>query len=185
MQDPVVISWQKVYEDLAFSAEFAKSSAPAVKSGRWTMPVLRGITCNAIISAFRRHGVAVYLYEGGNDLDTTVTNLRDPNKTGAYAISFVSNAEADEEYEKFSADELSRWGIQGTTLLEYLLLNLGYFLATGNLLDQETTTLCSGSRTPGGHVPTGSCPRRKELHISWVGVNDANPRMRTRAKVAA
>jgi hypothetical protein len=183
------IDWLKVYEVLGMSAEYVKFAKTnevvlAAKSGLWTGPILKGATCNKVIAAFRKLGVDVSLYT--DDLDTNVpTNDRDPNKTGSHVVSFASNEEADENLKNLSANKLAEQGVKGITLLERLILELGYFLTTGKHLDEKNVTLCSGSRSSDGHVPcVGWRVDDRELGVGWCSPGSAGGDLRARAVVS-
>jgi hypothetical protein len=171
------------------SAEYAKFSGSsksvlAVKMGCWTIPVINGVTCNKIATAFRRLGIVLIC---DDDLDTEVTiNDRDSFKIGSYIVSFVGNVDADKNFKNFSANMLAEKKVNGITLRERMLLGFGCLLTTGNHLDSKRSiTLCSGSRYSNGSVPimywdTGGC----EMYIGHYdpGKKD-DPLVRTRAVV--
>jgi hypothetical protein len=73
-----------------------------------------------------------------------------PVKSDRY---FKKNLEADEELKNKSANELEKMGVKGMTLRERLLMELAYFNETGQHLDIDNITLCSGSRYSDGDVP--------------------------------
>jgi hypothetical protein len=145
------IDWTRVYHTLGMKFEPNDLAVPA-DPNFWDVYVLVGVTPNKIVAAFRQLGVDVYTYM--SDLDSGVpTNDRDTKK-GAYRVRFQKTIEADTELANKSADDLATEKIAGITLLERLLLEFGYFLATGEHLDVENVTLCSGSRHSDGLVPS-------------------------------
>ena len=179
------LGWTTVYGAFGMSAEyeeFAKANTSKfARPGLWTVPILKGITPNKVITAFRKLDVSVYLYT--NDLDADVTkNDRDPNRDGSYVVIFKKTVEADPDQKDKSADMLKAEGVQGITLLERLLLELGYFLATRKHLDNENWTLCSGSRYSDGGV-LSVCRDRdgRRLCVGWYnpGSHAANLRSRS------
>lgn len=89
------------------------------------------------------------------DLDEIVTS----DRTGAYAIWIRDRVEADEELKNLSANQLKERGVSGITLEERLIYELNYFKETGQHLDTQNVTLCSGSRYSGGYVP----------YVVWFG----------------
>jgi len=187
--DVSLIDWFKVYEVLGMSAgyiKFAKANEVALvaKSGLWTVPILKGVTCNKVIATFKKLKVDVYQYI--NDLDADVTeNDRDPNKTGPYAVSFAANVEADENLKNLSANQLKKQNVKGVTLLERLVLELGYFLTTGKHLDEKNVTLCSGSRDSVGRVPYVNWRvDARRLGVRWCNPDDADDDLRARAVVS-
>jgi hypothetical protein len=148
--DNIVIDWEKVYQTLDMEVDL--SNEDVNDPNYWVVPVFRGVTLNKVVKALRGLSVDVVLYI--DDLDKNVpTNDRDPGKDGDYLVKFLKTIEADSKLKCKSADTLAEEKIKGITLLERLLLELGYFLTTGNHLDLENVTLCSGSRDDGGSVP--------------------------------
>ena len=150
----VEIDWLRVYEVLGLKAEYEAEQANLVSMpdpAYWDAKVVRGVTPNLVVKAFRVLGVKVWTYV--DDLDTSVPiNDRDPK--GSYVVRFQRTVEADPENANQSADDREELGVKDITLLERLLLGLGYFLATeGEHLDVKNATLCSGSRRSDGSVP--------------------------------
>jgi len=146
----------------------------------WIAPVLKGVTCNKVVACLRKLGVNVSTYV--EDLDKDVSaNDRDPNKTGSYAVAFRRTVEADDDNKSKSANDLVEAGHKGITLLERLLLELGYFLAIGQHLDVQNITLCTGSRDS-GVVP--SVGWGGGLRVSWCNPGDAYGFLRSRSVVS-
>lgn len=190
-QDPfaleaVVIDWGRVYQVLGmeneFRADIGKIAATADPKF-WDVCVIKGITPNKVVKALRDLDVNTYLYT--DDLDKGVpTNDRDP-VNGSYCVRFQKTIEADPELKDKSADALAEEKVQGITLLERLLLELGYFMATGKHLDIENVTLCSGSRHSGGSVPYVSWDTdRREVYVRWYGPSYSHSYIRARALVS-
>lgn len=179
------VDWHKVYEVLSMSAEYVKdirAFGPITEDPNlWVMPVIKGATCNKVVAAIRELKVDAYTY--ASDLDKGVpTNDRDPNN-GSYAIGVRRTVEADEENKNLSANQLKS-SHKGITLLERLLLELGYFLTTGKHLDVKNVTLCSGSRNSGGNVPGvgwGSDGRR--VYVDWYHSDSSGGDLRSRSVV--
>jgi hypothetical protein len=179
--------WEEVYELLGMRSEyidFAAASPGNDSSNFWTVPVVKGITCNKVVAALRKRSVDVNLYR--DDLDANVTeNDRDPNHNGSYVISFLHTVEADEGNKNLSANQLKERNHKGITLLERLLLELGYFLATGKNLDVKNITLCTGSRLSNGVVPRVRCgPGSRWVCVSWCHPVHARGDLRSRSAVS-
>jgi hypothetical protein len=184
----VDIDWRKVYEFLGMIAEydeFAKTQDDFNgDKSLWIVPVIKGVACNKVVEALKKLDVEFYLY--ANDLDKTVTiNDRDPNRDGSYAIGFIRTAEADEENKNLSANQLKERNHKGITLLERLLLELGYFMVTGQHLDAKNITLCTGSRYSDGDVPDVywdyvNC----EVYVDWCDPDDRYDGLRSRSAVS-
>jgi len=180
------IDLRQIYCALGMEAEYSeaiKDWSLVEDKDLWTLLVVKGVTCNKVVSVMKRLGVNFYLYT--EDLDKNVTvNDRDP-ESGSYIIGFKRTVEADEVNKNLSANELSKRSHKGITLLERLLLELGYFLAAGGHLDINNWTLCSGSRYSGGHVPSvrwDSDYRR--VRVYWYSPGLADGYLRSRSAVS-
>ena len=181
--DNIVIDWKKVYETLGLlKVDFNTDGLN--DPNYWVVPVFKGVTPNKVVQALRDLGVNVYLYV--DDLDKGVpTNDRDPAKDGDYRVKFLKTIEADPELKDKSAETLAKDKVKGITLLERLLLELGYFLATGNHLDVENVTLCSGSRNSVGDVPSVDWRADgRGVCVYWCGPSDSVASIRARAVVS-
>ena len=180
--DNIVIDWKKVYELLGIKANINNDALN--NPGFWTVPVFKGVTPNKVVKALRSLGVTMNLYT--EDLDKGVpTNDRDPAKDGNYVAKFQRTIEADPALKEKSAETLVEEKISGITLLERLLLELGYFISTGNHLDLDNITLCSGSRNSGGYVPDVHWDvDGREVYVSWLSPSRSYPGLRTRAEVS-
>ena len=107
-------------------------------------------------------------------MDQAVTiNERDPNKYGPYVVSIQRTIEPDALVVRKEGDPVPLVAVgAGTTLYEYLLFQLGFLVTTGELLDQEDWTLCTGSRCTGpyfsGLMP-GLTSSREEgvIFVGW------------------
>lgn len=180
--EKVNIDWARVYKTLGMKFE-PESLAVEADPCFWDVYVQKGVTPNKVVAAFRELGVDVYTYI--DDLDTNVpTNDRDP-KNGSYRVRFNKTIEADPELAGKSAEDLKTENISGITLLERLLLGLGYFLAIGEHLDVENITLCSGSRFSDGDVPYVDWDADgRGLYVGWCNPRDAGGGLRARAVVS-
>ncbi len=178
--DNVVIDWVKVYELLRMKVDF--SHMDMSDQNYWSVPVFMGVTMNKVVQRLRDLNIEVSLY--ADDLDKGVpTNDRDHAKDGDYVVKFNKTIEADPGLKDKSANDLKKEGVNGITLLERLLLEFGYFLATGNHLDVESVTLCSGSRYSGGNVPLVNWnPDNRKLYVNWYNVTNADFNLRARAE---
>ena len=92
---------------------------------------------------------------------------------------FRDRVEADEEMKNLSANDLA--GSRGITLLERLIMELKYFSETGEYLDIESWTLCSGSRFADGSVPgVFYAPPSGSVGVCARDANDRNDHIRAR-----
>lgn len=178
------INWKIVYELLGMKAEYESAIHKLTISSCstiWTIPVLKGLTCKKVIACLKKLGVNVK-----KDIinpDKEVGNDRNLRK-GSYAVNFRRSVEADEENRNLSADDLKNRGGKGITLLERLLLELGYFTSTGQYLDTESVTLCAGSLHKNGYTPR-VCYRSGVIRIfvCWCGSRDQCDHLRPRSTI--
>lgn len=181
------IDCAKVYTALGMEAgyaAFATTHQVAENPALWTIPVIKGATCNKVVAALRQLGTAVHTYARDSD-NAVPVNDRDPNRDGSYVVSFRRNVEADEDNHSKSANVLAEAGHKGITFLERLLLELGYFLATGKHLDEENWTLCAGSRYSGGDVPrVNGSPGYHGVCVDWYSPGGARDGLRSRSAVS-
>lgn len=186
-KEKVYLPWSKVYDLLGMSEEYNSviaSLAITEQEGLWTVPVLKGVTCNKIIAGYKKAGVNVWAYD--DDLDKYVTvNDRDPNRDGSYSVSFKTTVEADEENKNQSADQRRAEECKDITLLERLLMGLAYFLVTGKHLDVKNWTLCSGSRGSSDFVPdVGWDSYSRKVFVVWYDSGDRDDGLRARSVVS-
>ena len=177
------INWQLVYSRIGMSKEVSGLSLPESDLSLWTVPVIRGVTFNKVVGGFRKSNVDICVYV--DDLDEKIVqNDRDPNKGGSYVVRFKRTVEADEENKDLSANVLAGRGVKGITLLERLLLGLGFFLTTKGHLDVNSITLCSGSRDFDGYVPrVGWNSYNREVYVHWSSLDAHRGRLRARSVV--
>lgn len=178
--------WTEVYKLLGLATELEeliKSNPVKDNPNLWFVPVIKGVTPNKVVAALRKSGVDTYLWT--EDLDKDVpSNDRDPI-SGSYWVGLAKNEEADPEFASMSADQLVKAGHRGITLLERLLLELGYFLATGKHLDVNNWTLCTGSRDRDGYVPgAGWHSDSRRVCVVWYDPGDASSALRSRSVVS-
>ena len=178
------INWKIVYEllDMKVKYESVINNLKIAKNNdtTWTIPVLKGLSCKKVIACFKKLG-ANAKKDIGNPDDEVKVNERDPKK-GSYAVSFKRAIEADEENRNLSADDLKNRGGKGITLLERLLLELGYFASTGQHLDVESVTLCAGSLHKSGYTPRVCCRSGVlRIFVCWCGSRDQCDHLRPRS----
>jgi len=119
--------------------------------GNWRLLViLQGLTKNQVYDVCAKQ-FSCWRYT--EDLDMVVSkNERDP-KNGTYAIWVRDTVEADEVHKNKSANMIKDADLATETLLERMIHELVYFSETGEHLDVNNVTLCSGSRYSDGDVP--------------------------------
>jgi len=133
----------------------------------------------AIAACRERFEVQTYIDKLDGD---AFTNDRSP-ESGSYAIRLRNRREADKELKNLSVNVLKERGTSGITLLERLVLELKYYYETGEHLDVENVTLCSGSRRSDGSVPHVYW-HDGGLYVLWSPPDDADGYLRSRAVVS-
>jgi hypothetical protein len=139
------------------------------------------LTMNEIVVAMRKE-FNVVLYQ--EDLDMEVDkNDRPTNKS--YAVLFKNNIESDEDLKNISVNQLIGHGVKGITLKERLLMEIFYFEKTGEHLDIDNVTLCSGSCDSDGLVPGVDWNRNRCLfYVHQYGYGEPDPRRRARLMIS-
>ncbi len=177
LHDPIK-QWEALYrEEFGESPDFSGLTIPEKKEGFTRLLIVaQGLTLNRAYDACaKKFPCRLYTDDLYKDVHT---NDRTP--TESYAVLIRDREEADEELKNLSADDLTEKHITGITLLERILLELKYFLETGKHLDKENVTLCSGSRSRGGHVPRADW-HGGEFVVHWRGRGSRRPWLRSRA----
>lgn len=157
--------WRKFYQKFfSLDLNVADVRVPVMPTeGEWLLIIVaRGVTLNQV---YERMSKAFKCWKYANDLDASVTkNARDTKET--YAIWVRVGVEPDEKYLGKSTNQADHDMKIGMTLLERMLLELGYFDETGKHLDVKGWTLCTGSRDADGYVPYVRLYVGK-VHVDW------------------
>jgi hypothetical protein len=148
-----LVWWQKFYQEEGIEIDFSSFEIPEKPEGDWWLIlVVSRMTCNKVIQAMRKK-FKVWAYI--EDLDKAIDLAKEQRRAidKSYAVWVKANIEADPELKNKSANDLS--AMPAITLLERLLLEIFYFnfASSGNHLDIENVTLCTGSRSSDGDVP--------------------------------
>ncbi len=152
--DAILADWHSFWKDnFNLDLDFTTLRIPEREGFNRLIIMVKGMTPERLYAKCKE---LFPCWKYTDNLDT-VTSDRDPANPpaggGAYAIWVRDRVEADEELKNKSANMLEKAGINGETLPECLLHELKYFTETGEHLDVNNVTLCSGSRHPGGDVP--------------------------------
>jgi len=147
--DDLLAEWVRFYHEVfGIEADFTDLQIPEKRDGfNWLIIMLAGLTPNKLFAKCQERFAS---WKHTDDLNT-IKSVRTADKT--YAIWVRDRIEADEENKNKSTNDCKSEGINGITLEERLLLELFYHWRTGKHLDIDNWTLCSGSRSPDGHVP--------------------------------
>lgn len=178
---PETLDWPRAYRLLGITRSDMRFDPP--RRGLFDVYVLRGVTLNRVIYALRSLGTHVQTY--AEDLGKVVIRHDRDTVEGPYKITFRANAEADADVANHSALDLSKAkSVYPITLFERLLLELAYFLGTGEHLDRASVTLCAGSRDVKGRVPRVSfIPDCHVLKIDLSSPEDRHASLRARLAI--
>ncbi|HNV12463.1 MAG TPA: hypothetical protein PK686_03985 [bacterium] len=180
----ILVVWHKIYREwFGANVDISELQVPDTYNPEkhFLVLVAKGVTMNAVVTAMRKI-FKVYLYT--EDLGVGVTK-NDRTTDGTYFVLFNRNIEADEEFKNMSADNLTKKGYQGITLLERLLLEVLYFSETKKHLDINNWTLCSGSRFSEGGVPCVCWLSGGDgLSVSWCSSDCSRGDLRSRVVVS-
>lgn len=149
--------WETFYrEEFGITIDLSELIIPSKQEGfnRLVVVAKGGITPNRLFEACKS---CFPSWRYRDDLNViTSTTLQE-----TYAVWFRDRVEADEEMKNKSANDIAAERITGITLEERLLMELKCFKETGQHLDLENITLCTGSRYPDGCVPS----------VYWYGMD--------------
>lgn len=168
----VVIEWSQVYDFLHMSPEYSCeiSQLSVLESeDTFVVPVIKQLTLERLVLALEREDSPFRIRIDQVDY-AKIKHDRDP-RNGSYTVAFHRGVSLASQS---SANRLEmKWGILGATLLEEILLEIGYFMATRQHLDAETYTLCPGSRDQYGQIGIVDwCELLHGLYIDWRNPND-------------
>jgi|WetSurMetagenome_2_1015567.scaffolds.fasta_scaffold406244_1 hypothetical protein len=180
----LVKSWRSFYKKVFGEVlDFSNVRVPE-RPGKdwWLIIVAKGMTPERLFQKCRDQ-FGVWKWTDKN-LDEIVTSDRTADN-GHHAIWVRARVEADEEFKNLSANDLKTQNHNGITLEERLALELLYFWKTRKHLDNQSVTLCSGSRYSDGDVPRVDWYDDGEMGVGWYGPVDRVGGLRSRQVVSA
>jgi hypothetical protein len=140
--------WRELYRK-EFGITIGDIAVPEQKPGfNRLIVVAKGLTVQQVFAVLGNHFATWSYYDLGTEV---LTDER--TNTETHAIWARERQEADEELANKSANTIAEMGINTMTLLERLLYELVFYAETGNHLDVQNVTLCTGSRNSDGDVP--------------------------------
>jgi len=179
----LVSEWENFYQRvLGITVDLSRVEIPShqpKKDFSRIVMVAESLTLNQVWEVCKKRFPAWSYY--GDDLDKAVL-INNRTTIKSYAIRIRDRQEADEELKNLSANQLSKKGIPGITLLERLLLELKYYDETGQHLDLQNITLCNGSRFLFDRVPLVRWHDGR-FDVIWFYPADAYYGLRSRAVV--
>lgn len=142
--------------------------------------VAQGLTPNIVYNTCARQFPC---WRYNDDLDGVVVRNERTPKNDSYAIWVRDRVEADDELKNLSALDIEQRSITAETLLERELHELKFWSETGQHLDIENITLCSGSRDSRGGVPSADGDGGG-FYVDWYDPQHAGGHLRSRAVVS-
>lgn len=163
--------WQKFYQSIGITVDLSTVSIPEKPStGNWRLLfIAAGLTCNKIYELWN-----FPKWKNYDDIDTGMKHSRTTETT--YAIWVQDSPEPDTETLGKSTRQADTESINdlsksiGVTLIERMIHESKYFTETGNHLDVNGLTFCSGSRDAGGSVPSVDRSGRGWVCVDWYFV---------------
>lgn len=174
--------WEKYSREI-FDLNVDLSQVPIPtkpREGKWRLLANpHGLNANHAAASFKKiitaHDVRWQLRKESFYLDAWVTKNARTSATESYFVWVRDEPEPDREYLGKRAFEADPDTQIGETLTERLVHGAVYFVETKLHLDTKYRTLCTGSRTTGGRVPTVYClPDDREVCVSASLVRNAD-----------
>lgn len=163
-----------------YACDLSDALIPEPQEGfDWLVIVRKGLWPN---EAYDRLGKLKILTSRYKSDMNGIISVREPFERG-YGVWLRKGQEADAEFRNKSYNDLWR-KINGITVTERLVAERDWFKETnGGHLDEQSWTMCSGSRRSGGNVPC--VPWYDGLvGVHWADRDDANPHIGTRQVVS-
>lgn len=153
------------------------------------VPVKPGYTCRGVVvlpelgnnRIFDACTKAFKTWRYDKNLDTVRDIVQRP--ATAYVLWVRDDVEADADMANKSANDVENAGTNTMTLKERMLLELKFFEETGNHLDLQNVTLCTGSRYSGGRVPNAYWDS-DEFSVDWDNPDSQCSYLRARVAVS-
>lgn len=177
-----VDEWGRFYQDtLKFKANLDGLVMPPKPEGEWWSIIIPPkLMYNFTIKGLRRF-FTIYLYR--ENLDAAIDMDKEQRRAvdKPYGVWVPANIEADEDMKGKPAEDLIK--TPTIVLLERIVLEGAFYVATKQHLDIENVTLCASSRYGGGNVPSANWDGG-EFSVYWCNVRDANSKLRARRVVS-
>lgn len=143
---------------------------PEPELGNWRLIFIsKGLTINL---AFSQASKLFQTWKYAEDLDKAIpVNIR--NTQNSYAIWVKDGVEPDAEFLGQSTKKADPDMKKGITVLEGIILEMKFFLETGNHLNIKGVTFCSGSRGSDGDVP-GVVWRSGQFKVRWCLLDNSS-----------
>jgi len=183
--------WETFYQKyLGLAADFSTVAIPEKPiDGKWRLIfILQGLTMNAAFEAYGKilvaHDPSWSMWKYASDLDAAITrNIR--TSAISYAIWVRDEQESDEEFRGRSTSQVDPDQLIGVTVLERLVHGIVHFVETKQHLDFAGITLCSGSRSADGNVPSVRWfPAHHQVGVDWYDLDNVYQRGGVRRAVS-
>jgi len=168
---PLVRAQQALYHGhFGIAPDFSDVQIPARRPGLGRLLLFPlSLELSKVIAVYRNLNIQISFPDDGLDA-ALYWNQRNP-QNGSYAIWVRDRQDADEELKYLSPNFIWDNDYTTETLLERLWHGLVYFLETGNHLDKNKTTICTGSRTDNRMAPDVCYSNNGEVIIRWCSPN--------------
>lgn len=182
--------WQDFYQT-EFGLDLSKTriKIPEKKEGfNRLLAIAPGMTANKAYEACEKRFACKKMSGMPQNLDSVFYNQRD-YRNGAYAIWVRDSQEADYELgTEVTADEMDNRhlfeGLDTETLTERLIHELKYWSETGDHLDIDSITLCSGTKMSDSDVPRVEFNIDKVMEVDYCSSRGSHYDVRPRQVIA-
>lgn len=180
-EDEIRTHWEELWREFGVKFDPAKVIIPPTWRDLTRVIMMpRGIRQNQLRD-ISKSLFPCWLYN--EDLETAVPFHDRFPLARSYAIRVRDQVEADEENKNFSANQLAEQNLITETLPERLVHELDHFKLTGDHLDKNNITLCTGSRGSDGGVPRVRWGDGR-LRAYWYRPDNTGGVLRARAAVS-
>ncbi|MFA5188626.1 MAG: hypothetical protein WC460_04665 [Patescibacteria group bacterium] len=177
----MIIEWEILYREDGIEVDFSDLRIPETQKGFDRLIVIpKGLKIQQAYDTCAKHFPCIE--NTLRNLDESMSkNDRDP-VNGSYAIWVRDWIEADRELKNLSFFDLQKKKIVGITFLEHIQHWRKYYKETGNPIDIKNSTLCSGSQSSNGGVPSTHWDGRRMI-TPFYSVNFCDVALRAREAV--
>lgn len=177
-----IIIWQNFYKSLFNQKyDFSSVTIPECPGAGWRLLFVVDLSLEQLYVKCRELFLC-WRWADDNFDKIVVKNERDARK-GPYAIWVRDRVEADEELKNLSTNDIKSKNLTTETLAERFIHELKFFNETGQHLDIDNVTLCSGSRLDDGFIPFVRWLDSKLL-VFWCRLDFARGHLRSRQAVS-
>jgi hypothetical protein len=181
--------WRDFYRKLFnLELDFSGIRIPPTEGGFSRLIVIaKGITSELAYTACKQLFNCDKFHFNEASLDEVITHNTRTAARDSYAVRTRDSVEPDVKYRGWSAQDIMDRGVVGITLTERLILGAKVFMESGELLDRDYETLCTGSKDERGsivRVTLIDCGGKPTTDVAWIEPSYARSDLSTREVIA-